>query len=131
MKVKSNLPVLMAKHEPPLNQAEVARRSKVSPTTINQLYNDALQRMDKSLCERLYGAFGWTPGDIWVVEVDNFDHAVEAYADYCDRIGAVFQQPSRVDSEEKRGVVYLRNVDGLLARYSVKRGDILGGEGHE
>jgi len=72
MRVKSNLPVLMAQHNPPLNQAEVARQSKVSPTTINQLYNDSLQRMDKSLCERLHVAFGWTPGDIWVVEVDNF-----------------------------------------------------------
>ena len=81
MRVKSNLPVLMAQHNPPLNQAEVARQSKVSPTTINQLYNDSLQRMDKSLCERLHVAFGWTPGDIWVVEVDNFDQSVEAYAD--------------------------------------------------
>ena len=70
MRVKSNLPVLMAKHDPPLNQAEVARRSKVSPTTINHLYNDSLQRMDKNLCKRLYDAFGWTPGDLWVMAED-------------------------------------------------------------
>ncbi len=49
-------------------------------------------------------------------------------ADYCDRMGFVFQQPSRVDSEEKRGIVYLRNVNGPLARYSVKQSKILGDE---
>jgi DNA-binding XRE family transcriptional regulator len=67
MRVKSNLPVLMARHEPPLTQAEVARTAGISPTTINHLYKDTLQRMDRSLCERLYKAYGWTPGDIWVV----------------------------------------------------------------
>jgi hypothetical protein len=81
MRVKSNLPVLMAQHDPPLNQAEVARRSKVSPTTINALYNDALQRMDKSLCERLYGAFGWTPGDLWVVSASVKQGKVEGEGD--------------------------------------------------
>lgn len=129
MKVKSNLPVLMARHQPPLNQAEVARRANVSPTTINQLYNDSLQRMDKSLCERLFSTFGWTPGDIWVVEPDNFDLAVDAYADHCESIGTIFQQPSQADSEENRGIVHLRNVNGPLARYSVKQGKILGGNG--
>ncbi|MGP1383455.1 MAG: helix-turn-helix domain-containing protein [Thainema sp.] len=70
MRVKSNLPVLMAQHEPPLNQADVARQAKVSPTTINQLYNDKLQRLDRKLCKSLYDAFGWTPGDIWIVVPD-------------------------------------------------------------
>ena len=81
VRVKSNLPVLMAQHDPPLNQAEVARRAKVSPTTINHLYNDSLQRMDKSLCERLYGAFGWTPGDLWVVSASVKQGKVEGEGD--------------------------------------------------
>ena len=42
-------------------------------------------------------------------------------------VEAVFQQPSRVDSEENRGVIHLRNVDGLLARYSIRQGKILEG----
>lgn len=65
--MKSNLAVLMASHDPPLKQIEVAKEAGVSPTTINQLYNDKLQRLDKSLCERLYQAYGWKPGDIWIV----------------------------------------------------------------
>ncbi|WP_397196832.1 helix-turn-helix domain-containing protein [Nodosilinea sp. LEGE 07298] len=73
MRVKSNLAVLMAQHAPPLNQAEVARKSGVSPTTINQLYKNTLQRMDRSLCERLYKAFGWGPGDLWVMVEDGDD----------------------------------------------------------
>jgi DNA-binding XRE family transcriptional regulator len=125
MKVKSNLPVLMARHDPPLNQAEVARKAGVSPTTINQLYKDTLQRMDKSLCVRLYKAYGWTPGDIWVMEQDPFDMAVDAYALHCEENNLVFQQPSQVDSEEKNGIIYLRNVNGNLARYSIKQGKIL------
>ncbi|NEP76337.1 helix-turn-helix transcriptional regulator [Okeania sp. SIO2G5] len=67
IKVKSNLAVLMAQHDPPLKQVDVAREAGVSPTTINQLYNDSLQRLDRKLCSRLFKAFGWTPGDIWVV----------------------------------------------------------------
>jgi hypothetical protein len=126
MKVKSNLPVLMARHSPPLSQSAVAAAAGVSPTTINHLYNDRLQRLDRSLAQRLYDAYGWTPGDIWIVQEDDFDKAVSAYADYCEGIGAVFQQPARVDSEEKRGVIYLRNVDGPLARYSIRQGRILG-----
>jgi hypothetical protein len=84
--------------------------------------------MDKSLCERLYQAYGWTPGDLWVIEPDNFERAVEAYQDYCEATGAIFQQPARVDSEEKRGVVYLRNTNGPVARYSVRQEKILGGD---
>ena len=70
IKVKSNLPVLMAQHDPPLKQVDVARDAGVSPTTINQLYNDTLQRLDKKLCVRLYKTYGWTPGDIWVIAGD-------------------------------------------------------------
>jgi hypothetical protein len=124
--IKSNLPVLMARHNPPLSQSAVAAAAGVSPTTINHLYNDKLQRLDRSLAQRLYEAYGWTPGDIWIVEASDFDRAVDAYADYCERIGAVFQQPSQTDSEEKRGIIYLRNANGLLARYSVRQGKILG-----
>ena len=58
-----------------------------------------------------------------------FDLAVDAYADHCESIGTIFQQPSQADSEEKRGIVHLRNVNGPLARYSVKQGKILGGNG--
>lgn len=64
------------------------------------------------------------------MENNDFDKAVSAYADYCEGIGAVFQQPSRVDSEEKRGVIYLRNVDGPLARYSIRQGRILEDSGN-
>jgi len=130
MRVKSNLPVLMARHNPPLSQSAVAAAAGVSPTTINHLYNDKLQRLDRSLAQRLYEAYGWTPGDIWVVEESEFDRAVEAYADYCERVGVVFQQPSAVDSEENRGVIYLRNVQGLLARYSIRQGRILEDNGN-
>ena len=70
IKVKSNLPVLMASHDPPLKQVDVSNTAGVSPTTINQLYNDSLQRLDKKLCKRLYDAYGWTPGDIWIVVED-------------------------------------------------------------
>lgn len=125
MQVRSNLPVLMARHNPPLSQSAVAAAAGVSPTTINHLYNDKLQRLDRSLAQRLYDAYGWTPGDIWIVQEDDFDKAVSAYADYCEGIGAVFQQPSRDASEEKRGVIHLRNVSGLLARYSIRQGKIL------
>ena len=72
MEIKSNLPVLMAQHDPPLNQAQVARKAKVSPTTINHLYKNKLKRLDRDLCRKLYQTFGWKPGDIWVVE-DNED----------------------------------------------------------
>lgn len=54
---------------------------------------------------------------------------MKAYADYCEANNYIFQQPSRADSEEKRGIIYLRNVRGPLARYSVKQGKILGDEG--
>ena len=73
MQVKSNLAVLMAQHNPPLNQAQVARKAKVSPTTINQLYQNKLERLSRSLCERLYKTYGWKPGDIWVVTDEDPD----------------------------------------------------------
>jgi hypothetical protein len=59
------------------------------------------------------------------LEPPAFTLAVKAYADYCEVNNYIFQQPSRVDSEEKRGIIYLRNVRGPLARYSVKQGKIL------
>lgn len=62
------------------------------------------------------------------LERSTWSKAVEAYADYCEGNNYIFQQPSKVDSEEKRGIVYLRNVRGPLARYSVKQGRILEGD---
>lgn len=55
----------------------------------------------------------------------NFDNAVNAYAGYCEEQNLIFQQPSTLVSEERNGIVYLRNTYGSLARYSIKQGRIL------
>lgn len=50
--------------------------------------------------------------------LDEFwDEALEAYFAFHKEQGNICDEPSKVDSEEKNGIVFLRNTNGLLARY--------------
>ena len=44
-----------------------------------------------------------------------FAKAVKHYYAQCERLNAIPQEPSWADSEIKENVVYLRNVNGILA----------------
>lgn len=54
-----------------------------------------------------------------------FDDAIKAYHRYCNSNNLVFSQPSESLSEIKRKYVYLKNINGDLARYVIKTGKIL------
>jgi hypothetical protein len=58
--------------------------------------------------------------------LSNFDTAVVAYRENCDRLGTTFQQPSEEHSLVTGSMVYLRNSPtGYVARYNMKRNRIL------
>lgn len=58
------------------------------------------------------------PGDL-------FGKAIDAWVDHCEEHNYIYQQASRADSYVNSRNVVLRNVNGLLARYSIKRQQIL------
>lgn len=58
-------------------------------------------------------------------QISNFQTAVDAYKEHCDRAGLTFQQPSEELSDDFKGVIYLRVGPGYIARYSLKRNQIL------
>lgn len=54
-----------------------------------------------------------------------FDDAVEAYRKYCKKNLLIYSQPSDILSEIRSQYVYLANINGRLARYEIKTGEIL------
>lgn len=53
---------------------------------------------------------------------DNFDLAVAAYQESCDRDNLVFQSPDEALSRQIDNVVYLRvSPTGYVARYDIRR----------
>jgi putative transcriptional regulator len=56
-KLKSKIRLLMAIHEPPLNQARLAKETGLSPTTINALYLNKFQAISSSTIEVLCNYF--------------------------------------------------------------------------
>jgi len=56
-KLKSKIRLLMATHEPPLNQARLAKETGLSPTTINALYLNKFQAISSSTIEVLCNYF--------------------------------------------------------------------------
>jgi len=57
-----------------------------------------------------------------VTPLSNFDTAVSAYRDKCDRDGLDFRQPDEAFSKQINDVVYLRtSAVGYVARYDTRR----------
>jgi hypothetical protein len=57
---------------------------------------------------------------------ETFHEAVDAWLNYCRRIGKSPQQPSLEHSSiDYFGIVTLRNADGFIARYSSRRKRLL------
>lgn len=54
-----------------------------------------------------------------------YDEAVSAWEKCCLEKGAVFQQPNRYLSEIGTKYVYLRNINGLLAKYDIQAKKII------
>jgi hypothetical protein len=58
--------------------------------------------------------------------LSNFDLAVAAYRDSCDRNNLRFHQPSEAYSKQMENVVYLRtSPTSFVARYDIRRRRIL------
>ena len=62
------LPVLMAKRMPPLTQRQLAEDTKLSPTTINQLYRNKFTRVDVDTVDAICNYFGCEVGDLFVIK---------------------------------------------------------------
>jgi len=56
---------------------------------------------------------------------DLLDKAVDAYKQYCEDNGIIFQQPCMYSSTIGRIYVHLNNTNGLLAKYVIKTGEII------
>lgn len=63
----SRLAVLMAERDPRLSQRELARRTGLSPATVNKLHNDEFDRVDRNTVEVLCNYFGCDLGDLFVL----------------------------------------------------------------
>lgn len=55
----------------------------------------------------------------------HYDDAVDAYSEYCDDNGIIFQQPCAEDSFTDEDYVYLYNVNGQLAKYKIATKEII------
>lgn len=55
---------------------------------------------------------------------NHYEAAVDAYYRFCDDNGIIFQQPCPYSSVVGRKYVYLNNINGLLAKYIIKSGEI-------
>lgn len=61
------LAVLMAEQCPPLTQKQLAQETKLSPTTVNQLFQNRFKRVDVATVETLCNYFGKDVGDLFVM----------------------------------------------------------------
>lgn len=61
------LAVLMAEKYPPLTQKQLAKDTKLSPTTVNQLFQNRFRRVDVTTVETLCNYFGKEVGDLFVM----------------------------------------------------------------
>lgn len=53
---------------------------------------------------------------------NHYEDAVDAYYNYCNDNGIIFQQPCKYSSEEDEDhtCVHLNNINGELAKYVIK-----------
>jgi putative transcriptional regulator len=57
----------MAERDPPLNQKRLASETGLSPTTINQLYNNNFTRVDTRTVETLCNYFDRDVGELFTM----------------------------------------------------------------
>jgi hypothetical protein len=61
-------------------------------------------------------------------DLELYQEACDAYFQWCDLTGLDQAQPDKNDSETDRKYVYLRNANGLLAKYDIQKKAIEEGE---
>jgi putative transcriptional regulator len=66
-KVYCRLRILMASQEPVVNQKQLAASTGLSPTTINQLFNNSFKRIDVGTVETLCDYFRCDLSDLLVL----------------------------------------------------------------
>lgn len=64
MTTRFRLASLLEKAEPPMSQAELARRAKVSPTTINRMCANHTNGVDLITLDRIASVLGIEPGEL-------------------------------------------------------------------
>lgn len=64
---RCRLAVLMADRDPPLTQKRLADETDLSPTTINQLYQNRFKRIDVETVTKLCNYFKCEVGDLFVM----------------------------------------------------------------
>ena len=60
------LRVLMAEHEPPLNQTQLIEQTGLGSHTVSKLFNNTFTRVDKSTIETLINFFDCGLADLFV-----------------------------------------------------------------
>jgi hypothetical protein len=58
-------------------------------------------------------------------DLELYQEACDAYFQWCDLTGLAQAQPGKDDSEVDQNYVYLRNADGLLAKYDIEKKQIV------
>lgn len=58
------LEALLAEHDPPISQRELARRSGVSPTTINRMCANLTAQVSLATLDAIADVLGVEPGDL-------------------------------------------------------------------
>lgn len=61
------LAVLMAKQSPPLTQRQLAKKTGLSTTTVNQLFRNKFKRVDVATIDKLCDYFDCEIGALFVV----------------------------------------------------------------
>lgn len=64
--MRCRLAVLMAERVPPLTQKRLAKETRLSPTTISQLYQNKFKRVDVDTVDTLCDYFNCDIGDLFV-----------------------------------------------------------------
>ena len=68
MAVYFRLQELLDEQDPPLSQAELARKSGVSLVTVNAMAKNRTTRVDLATLDAISGALGCEPGELFVRE---------------------------------------------------------------
>lgn len=67
------LAVLMAEKDPKLSQRKLSDDTGLGVTTINRLFNNTFDRVDKNTVEVLCNYFGRSVGDLFVMREESSD----------------------------------------------------------
>lgn len=62
------LAILMAERDPSLSQRKLAEETRLSTATINKLFQNRFDRVDRNTTDKLCNYFGCNVGDLFVMK---------------------------------------------------------------